>query len=58
MALAIEAGREGVKTLKAKPVQKAAPAPAAAAPKRSDSGKTNGPKRLHGHRPCSSSTTV
>ncbi len=34
VALAVETGREGVKALKAKPVEKAAPAPAAAAPKR------------------------
>lgn len=33
VALAVETGREGVKALKAKPVEKAAPAPAAAAPK-------------------------
>lgn len=34
VALAVETGREGVKALKAKPVEKAAPAPVAAAPKR------------------------
>ena len=33
VALAVETGREGVKALKAKPIEKAAPAPAAAAPK-------------------------
>lgn len=33
VALAVETGREGVKALKAKPVEKAAPAPVAAAPK-------------------------
>ena len=33
VALAVETGREGVKALKAKPVEKAAPAPAAVAPK-------------------------
>lgn len=33
VALAVETGREGVKALKAKPVEKAAPAPATAAPK-------------------------
>lgn len=53
VALAVETGREGVKALKAKPVEKAAPAPAAAAPKAgSNSGKTNGAKRLHGYWPC------
>lgn len=34
VALAVETGREGVKALKAKPVEKAAPAPVAAAQKR------------------------
>ncbi|HGY4722826.1 TPA: PTS mannose transporter subunit IIAB [Citrobacter amalonaticus] len=33
VALAVETGREGVKALKAKPVEKAAPAPVATAPK-------------------------
>ena len=33
VALAVETGREGVKALKAKPVEKSAPEPAAAAPK-------------------------
>ncbi|VED13989.1 mannose-specific PTS system EIIAB component [Escherichia coli] len=41
VALAVETGREGVKALKAKPVEKAAPAPAAASTKSgSNSGKT------------------
>ena len=52
VALAVETGREGVKALKAKPIEKAAPAPAAAAPKVANSGKTNGTERLHGYWPC------
>lgn len=52
VALAVETGREGVKALKAKPVEKAAPAPAASTKSGSNSGKTNGAKRLHGYWPC------
>ncbi len=44
VALAVETGREGVKALKAKPVEKAAPAPVAAAPKSGRTGKTDGPE--------------
>ncbi|MBN6044990.1 PTS mannose transporter subunit IIAB [Citrobacter sp. ku-bf4] len=43
VALAVETGREGVKALKAKPVDKAAPAPVAAAPKAVDPAKPMGP---------------
>ncbi len=53
VALAVETGSEGVKALKAKPVEKAAPAPApAAAPKARRTGQTHGPERLHGNWPC------
>ena len=43
VALAVETGREGVKALKAKPVEKAAPAPVAAAPKAAAPAKPMGP---------------
>ncbi|EDG1174006.1 PTS mannose transporter subunit IIAB [Salmonella enterica subsp. enterica serovar Newport] len=43
VALAVETGREGVKALKAKPVEKAAPAPVAAAPKAATPAKPMGP---------------
>jgi len=43
VALAVETGREGVKALKAKPVEKAAPAPTAAAPKAAAPVKPMGP---------------
>ncbi|EOD1041823.1 PTS mannose transporter subunit IIAB [Citrobacter farmeri] len=43
VALAVETGREGVKALKAKPVEKAAPAPVAAAPKAVAPAKPMGP---------------
>ncbi|ENT4819181.1 TPA: PTS mannose transporter subunit IIAB [Citrobacter farmeri] len=43
VALAVETGREGVKALKAKPVEKAAPAPVAAAPKATAPAKPMGP---------------
>ncbi|EPJ7086259.1 PTS mannose transporter subunit IIAB [Citrobacter amalonaticus] len=43
VALAVETGREGVKALKAKPVEKAAPTPVAAAPKAAASAKPMGP---------------
>lgn len=43
VALAVETGREGVKALKAKPVEKAAPVAAAAAPKASAPAKPMGP---------------
>ncbi|EKR3353931.1 PTS mannose transporter subunit IIAB [Salmonella enterica] len=43
VALAVETGREGVKALKAKPVEKAAPAPVAAAPKATTPAKPMGP---------------
>ncbi len=44
VALAVETGREGVKALKAKPVEKAAPAPVqAAAPKAAAPLKPMGP---------------
>ncbi|EMH4162362.1 PTS mannose transporter subunit IIAB [Pluralibacter gergoviae] len=44
VALAVETGREGVKALKAKPVEKAPVAPAAAAPKAAAPAKPMGPK--------------
>ncbi|NIG77386.1 PTS mannose transporter subunit IIAB [Klebsiella sp. Ap-873] len=40
---AVETGREGVKALKAKPIEKAAPAPVAAAPKAAAPAKPMGP---------------
>ncbi|HFK5808911.1 PTS mannose transporter subunit IIAB [Enterobacter cloacae complex sp. I1] len=43
VALAVETGREGVKALKAQPVEKPAPAPAAAAPKAAAPAKPMGP---------------
>ena len=43
VALAVETGREGVKALKAKPVEKAAPAPVATAPKAAAPAKPMGP---------------
>ncbi len=43
VALAVETGREGVKALKAKPVEKAAPVAAVAAPKASAPAKPMGP---------------
>lgn len=43
VALAVETGREGVKALKAKPVEKAASAPVAAAPKAAAPAKPMGP---------------
>jgi PTS system mannose-specific IIB component len=43
VALAVETGREGVKALKAKPVEKATPAPVAAAPKAAGPAKPMGP---------------
>ena len=43
VALAVETGREGVKALKAKPVEKAAPAPVAGAPKAAAPAKPMGP---------------
>ncbi|MBJ8744942.1 PTS mannose transporter subunit IIAB [Citrobacter farmeri] len=43
VALAVETGREGVKALKAKPVEKAAPAPVVAAPKAAAPAKPMGP---------------
>ncbi|HDS2772780.1 PTS mannose transporter subunit IIAB [Enterobacter bugandensis] len=43
VALAVETGREGVKALKAQPVEKPAPAPAAAAPKAAALAKPMGP---------------
>lgn len=43
VALAVETGREGVKALKAQPVVKPAPAPAAAAPKAAAPAKPMGP---------------
>lgn len=43
VALAVETGREGVKALKAKPVEKAAPAPVAATPKAVAPAKPMGP---------------
>ncbi|MEG5633950.1 PTS mannose transporter subunit IIAB [Enterobacter bugandensis] len=42
VALAVETGREGVKALKAQPVEKPAPAPAAAAPKAAAPAKPMG----------------
>ncbi|AJZ89895.1 PTS mannose transporter subunit IIAB [Cedecea neteri] len=43
VAHAVETGREGVKALKAKPIEKAAPAPVAAAPKAAAPAKPMGP---------------
>ncbi|MCT4702311.1 PTS mannose transporter subunit IIAB [Enterobacteriaceae bacterium H20N1] len=43
VALAVETGREGVKALKAQPVEKPAPTPAAAAPKAAAPAKPMGP---------------
>ncbi|EIM35985.1 PTS mannose transporter subunit IIAB [Enterobacter hormaechei] len=43
VALAVETGREGVKALKAQPVEKPAPAPAPAAPKAAAPAKPMGP---------------
>ncbi|SMG13239.1 PTS mannose transporter subunit IIAB [Cedecea sp. NFIX57] len=43
VAHAVETGREGVKALKAKPIEKAAPAPIAAAPKAAAPAKPMGP---------------
>ncbi|EGT4252863.1 PTS mannose transporter subunit IIAB [Citrobacter amalonaticus] len=43
VALAVETGREGVKALKAKPAEKAAPAPVAATPKAASPAKPMGP---------------
>ncbi|AIR62692.1 PTS mannose transporter subunit IIAB [Cedecea neteri] len=43
VAHAVETGREGVKALKAKPIEKAAPAPVAAAPKVAAPAKPMGP---------------
>ncbi|HGH4685932.1 PTS mannose transporter subunit IIAB [Enterobacter bugandensis] len=43
VALAVETGREGVKALKAQPVEKPAPAPAAAVPKAAAPAKPMGP---------------
>ncbi|HAU4367223.1 TPA: PTS mannose transporter subunit IIAB [Citrobacter amalonaticus] len=43
VALAVETGREGVKALKEKPVEKAAPAPVATAPKAAAPAKPMGP---------------
>ncbi|MCU6160780.1 PTS mannose transporter subunit IIAB [Enterobacter bugandensis] len=43
VALAVETGREGVKALKAQPVEKPAPAPAATAPKAAAPAKPMGP---------------
>ena len=43
VALAVETGREGVKALKAKPVEKAVPAPVATAPKAAAPAKPMGP---------------
>ncbi|EGT3573696.1 PTS mannose transporter subunit IIAB [Citrobacter amalonaticus] len=43
VALAVETGREGVKALKAKPAEKATPAPVAATPKAASPAKPMGP---------------
>ena len=52
VALAVETGREGVKALKAKPVEKPRQHPLRSTKSGSNSGKTNGAKRLHGYWPC------
>lgn len=50
VALAVETGREGVKALKAQPVEKTGPCPCCT--KGGSTGEANGSERLHGYRPC------
>ena len=53
VALAVETGREGVKALKAKPIEKSrASTRCRSTQSGSNSGKTNGTERLHGYWPC------
>ncbi len=53
VALAVETGREGVKALKAQPVEKPARACSGSGGTESGgTGKTDGTERLHGYRPC------
>lgn len=52
VALAVETGREGVKALKAKPIEKPRQHPLPQHPKWLQLRQTNGTERLHGYWPC------